>query len=284
MNEVQSTILWSRQLWTELGLSGIGTTPGELGAAACQRHGAIIDLLMALTTELEIELFMEIGAHEAGASKHFVWLNQQARAIAYEPSPAVFEKTVGSGIPDRMEIFKCAIGSYNGEIEFFQPVDESLRPMGSTRKRMAQVDGKDMEIEVVKASIITLEEAARRAAPAEGRRTAMWVDVEGQALEVLSSGRDFIEKHVAVIYVEIQDVNSYEGSATSIEVLQLLLSIGFVPVVRDNQHGDAYNLLAVHQSAYLHSRERLTYWFRANSGITTVSNWVTGGKLGTPTI
>ncbi len=284
MASMATAILWWRQLCSELGLSGVGTTQGKLGEVAKQRHSALINLFFSLLHELEIELFMEIGAHEAGASKHFVWQNKQGRAIAYEPAPAVFARTVESGIPERMEIHECAVGARNGEIKFFQPTDARNQPMGSTRRRLGHVGGTPMEVTEVTASIITLKEAARRANPMDGRRTALWIDVEGQALEVLSSGQSFLRDEVAAVYIEVQDFNSYEGSATSLEVLQLLLSLGFIPVARDNQHSDAFNLLVVHESAYLQARETIAFWHRANSGIATVSNWLIEGNFGEATL
>jgi len=279
-----TAILWWRQLYSELGLSGVGTTQGRLGDVAKQRHSSLINLLFALLRELDTELFLEIGAHEAGASKHFVWQNAQGRSVAYEPAPAVFRRTVESGIPERMEIHECAIGSFNGEIKFFQPTDAQNQPMGSTRRRLGHVGGVPMEVTEVTASIVTLEEAARRAAPPDGRRTALWIDVEGQALEVLSGGQAFLRDRVAAVYIEVQDFNSYEGSATSLEVLQLLLTLGFIPVARDNQHSDAFNLLAVHETAYLQARETIAFWHRANCGATTISNWLIDGKFGEPTL
>ena len=284
MTGMQNAILWWRQLYTELGLSGVATTTGKLGEVAKHRHGTLLQLFFDLVRELNVDRFFEIGAHEAGASKHFIWMTPNGRAYAYEPAPAVFQKTVQSGIPDRMEIHNCAIGAQNGSIKFFQPVDERLHPMGSTRKRIGRVDGKEMEVEEVTAPVITLDEAARRASPSEDKHTALWIDVEGQALEVLNSGRNLISQHAAAIYIEVQDFNTYEGSATSLEVLELLLSLGFIPIARDNQHADAWNLLVLHEAAYLRTRETIAYWHRANSGTTTVSNMLVGGVIGTPTL
>jgi len=281
MTDMQTAILWWRQLYSELGLSGVGSTPGRLGEMAQHRHKSLIDLFFALNKELDIGTFLEIGAHEAGASKHFVWLNPNGRAYAYEPAPAVYKKTVESGIPDRMQIFPIAVGPKAGDVTFFQPVDERFHPMASSRKRLG---GETMEVEEVRVPVITLETVASRAVPAPGRRTTMWVDVEGQAFEVLRSGEAFIRDRVAMVYIEVQDFNSYEGGATSLEVIDILLRNGFVPVSRDNQHADAWNLLMLHQDCYLAARESIAYWLRSNAGIAGVANWLTDGKFGEPTL
>ena len=66
--------------------------PGPLGQLAKDRHVAVVQLFFSLLLELPTDVLLEIGAHNADASKRFAGAKQNARAVAYEAAPVDYER------------------------------------------------------------------------------------------------------------------------------------------------------------------------------------------------
>jgi FkbM family methyltransferase len=257
MDGDQAAILWWRQLRLELGSSAHRRTPGPAGLAAMERVKALRELFFRILRLNDVRLLIEIGAHKAEASRRFVRMKEGARAVAYEASPDVYKRVVDAGIPPGVELINAAVGPENTTAPFFVPEDEKMQHWSSLRKRLIH----PVPVREVQVSMVTLDQAGRTAA-GEGPAadTALWIDVEGAALDVLNSGRDFLKERVLVVFLEMSDAETYENSNTSLDILQLLLQCGFVPVARDNQYRDAYNLLAVRSSVYQSMLEIMERW------------------------
>jgi FkbM family methyltransferase len=256
MTEQQNAVLWWRQLFTELGSAAHTGDKDMLGQIARHRSWAVANLFFTISEQMQLRNLLEIGAHNAESSRRFVKDNPNARAFAYEASEEVFNRTMAAGISDRMEMFNCAVGAKNGEITFFVPKSERLQVWGSTRRRAGNVDTVEVTV-----PIITLDEAANRIANySNDRDIAMWVDVEGSGYDVIKGGHNSLKDRVSLIYIEMNDVETYEGSATALNILEELLYFGFVPVARDNQFHDAWNLLVAHQTTYKAAQALIADW------------------------
>jgi FkbM family methyltransferase len=254
--------LWWRQLLSELGSSADTGAPGLPGQAAKARHKAVTDLFFELLKQLPIDCLIEVGAHYAEASKRFVASKPHARAVAYEAAPEIYERAVARGLPDRVTMYNCAVGAEPGAAKLFLPRDQNYQVWASTRKRKFGVDVQEIVV-----PLVSLDIAARTIVATEGNRDlAVWIDVEGAALDVLRGGEDLLKRRVALTYIEVNDFSTYEGSATSLDIIALLLGHGFIPIARDNEYHDAWNLLAVHEDAYQAAREVIAAWFYASPG------------------
>jgi hypothetical protein len=64
---------------------------------------------------------------------------------------------------------------------------------------------------------------------------------------VLASGSTALESMIATAYIELQDVPVHQGGPTAIDVIELMLTFGFVPIARDNQDPAAHNALFLHR-------------------------------------
>jgi FkbM family methyltransferase len=269
MTDRQLAALWWRQLLSELGTSAHTGTDGPLGQLAKDRHRAVTELFFTLLLELPTDCLIEVGAHNAEASKRFVRSKQNARAFAYEAAPETFEQVVGQGLPERLQMYNSAIGTKIGSVKFFVPRERRLAVWASTRKRAGNVDVQELIV-----PMITLDKAGRSIVPtSRNRDLGIWIDVEGSALDVLSSGECLLRHRVAIAYIEVNDISAYDGAATSLDIITLLLKHGFIPVARDNQFGDAWNLLTVHEDAYDLARETIAKWFYQYSGIAASTSW-----------
>lgn len=247
----------------EVGSNATRRTDGPAGTAAVERVKAIRDLLYGLIRRsASINVFLEIGAHKAEASKRFLRAKPGSRALAYEAAPDVFQRSVAMGLPHGMEMFNVAVGAQSGTTRFFVPEDVSKQHWSSLRKRFLNpVPTREIEVEM-----ITLSEAGGRASgTGDARNAVLWIDVEGAALDVLRGGIDYLKTRAAAVYLEMSDGETYESGNTSLQIIELLIECGFVPVARDNQYTDAYNVLAVHSQVYLSQFDLIAKWLSRNN-------------------
>ncbi len=256
MTNITNAVLWYKVLTAELGDNVNWGTPGVGGQKAQARVRALIELFFAIGDELQLSNILEIGAHDAEASRRFIASDPHRKALAYDASPEVVQRVTAQGLPDRFELIQKAIGTKKGEITFFKPNDSFYAVWGSTARRAGFSDVTEIQV-----PIISMDEAALPIQEgSSSRNIALWVDVEGCALDVLSSGRSTLRDRVATVYAELNDVNAYEGSASAVKVVALMLDLGFVPMARDNEYPDAWNLLFVHKSYFDQPREAFTKW------------------------
>jgi FkbM family methyltransferase len=273
MTDRQLAALWWRQLLSELGSAADTGTPGLPGQVAKARHKAVADLFFLLLKASAVDCLIEVGAHYAEASKQFIALKPNARAIAYEAAPEIYERAIARGLPDQVTMYNCAVGAEPGAAKLFLPRDQSYQVWASTRKRTAGVEVQEIDVPV-----ISLDIAARTmVSTGDNRDLAIWIDVEGASLDVLHGSADLLKRRVAMTYIEVNDFSTYEGSATSLDIISLLLQHGFIPVARDNEYHDAWNLLAVHEDAYHAARETIAAWFYKSPGSAIATNWFSDG-------
>ena len=69
MTDRQLAALWWRQLFSELGTAANAGTSGPPGQLAKDRHAAVAQLFFTLLLELPTDGLLEVGAHNADASK-----------------------------------------------------------------------------------------------------------------------------------------------------------------------------------------------------------------------
>lgn len=274
MIETQNAVLWWRQLFTELGSAAHTADKDAAGQLAKHRWWAVANLFFTIASQAKIENLLEIGAYDAETSRRFVGANPDARAYAYEASELVFNRTMANGISERMEMYNSAIGSKNGETTFFIPKSEQLQVWGSTRRRAGNIETVEATV-----PIITLDEAANRIPHISAERDiAMWVDVEGSAHDVIKGGYNALQNRVSMIYMEINDFETYEGSATALDILEDLLKLGFIPIARDNQFHDAWNLLVAHHTTYKAKQMMIADWMYKYTRFTSTLNTTPSDK------
>lgn len=250
-------IIWWKQLLSELGTSGNKTSKDEnIVTEVHRRSSSLVELYFNLLEALDTKYMFEIGAHLAETSTRFVKGNLNRRAYAFEANPNVWKRAKEQGFDDRVTYENSAIGSREGHVCFYAPKDQGLEIWGSTERRAGYENVLEIEVPMT-----SLDRAiSKHANTADQRDVSLWIDVEGTALDVLRSGRRSLGHDVGLIFAEVNDVSAYAGSATSFEVLEELIEAGFIPLARDNEWHDAWNLLAIHSSVVSKTQEIVTRW------------------------
>jgi FkbM family methyltransferase len=217
--------------------------PGEGGVAAAHRVNAVRQLYFGLIDQLDVVTLLEIGAHEAETSVAFVAGDpERRRAHAYEASPRVFERTADLIADSGVVLHNKAVGAEAGTARFHMPRDERLAIWSSMKARADMGPADEVEVEVV-----TLDQAAAEAGClGRGRRTALWIDVEGAEADVVAGGSATLSEATAVAYIELNDEPRHEGGVMSVTVIERLLEHGLLPIARDAQFPGVYNVLFLH--------------------------------------
>lgn len=248
MTSFTMAALYARQLFAEIPTKA--STGSPLGQRKLRKHRVdrLRDLFFLLSDGADD--LIEIGAHHAEASVRFVAERAGRRAFAYEANPEVCAEAAALHSDKPIEFRNVALGDRNGTARFFVPVKARYKEWASLKQRQ-QSPVEQIELTV---PMQTLDTAM---AAAGARRSAIWIDVEGAQMDVFSQGRAFLQSSVDAIYTELHDKKMFEGCASSIEILSFLLDHGFVPVARDNQFPDAYNLVAVNARLYTDKLETI---------------------------
>lgn len=233
--------MFSRLMYVELPVKVPMRTSGEEGRLAAHRVNKIRNLFFSLSESADD--LLEIGAHHAEASVRFVRERKGRRAFAFEAINSVYKDAIDMNMEENVHYFNYAVGNKNGKENFYIPNDDHLKVWASTKVR-TQNRAQTTSVEV---DMITLNKASKLAGAG---KTAIWMDVEGAADDVLSGGEDFLRRNVISVYTELESDRSFENSASSISVIARLIRCGFVPVARDNQFPNAFNALFVKQDVY----------------------------------
>lgn len=252
-------LLYWKQLLSEIADAPSKTKSDPVGTArASLRCTALVDLFHALLNEMDSTALFEVGAHMAETSHRFVSEAGETprQALAFEANPSVRDRYLQSRDRPDVEYVDKAIGNAPGPVPFYAPTKPKREIWGSLLKR--EGFGEVQEISV---DMITLDKAwtnsKLKAAP---NSAGLWIDVEGAVLDVVKSGKKSLTAHFGVIFAEVYDINVYEESATSIALFALLIEWGFVPLARDNEWVDGWNVIFIHTSQLARVQEVFTRW------------------------
>ena len=216
-----------------------GLTPPQL-----QRRVRTAFRTIARRTDPTVTL--EIGAFEASFSR---WVRAElpaARAVAFEANPMVWAHHRDEVSAAGVEYLNLAIGPENGPVTLHVPRDFDGRARDPVN-RMASLGSNLRSEEEVAVEVpgVRLDDAVPMAA---ADRMVAWIDVEGALGAVLPGSRETLSR-AAAIYVEVEAEPIWDGQWLDRDVLEWFDGIGMVPLLRDRQRREQYNVLLVPASA-----------------------------------
>lgn len=184
------------------------------------------------------ELFIEVGAHEAGTSLKIAQRLEHCQVMAFEADPDVFEHfraDLKESEPlKNFQYMNTAISNKLGSVSFFKQFSNEDKLFANNS--LMQKPGENYsEIQV---SCTTLDAHAQ---PDLKRSTVLRIDVEGHLFEVLEGAQETLKNTIA-IYAELEDYEIWAGQKTAFEIYDLLEACGFIPVTRDVETPGQYNV------------------------------------------
>jgi len=200
-----------------------------------------------LSAALRPALTLEIGAHEASFSKRMRAKLPDARVVAFEANPAVHTRYAKTVVGAGVEYVNKAMAETVSQLRFVVPRADSGRPAtgGGSLMEVAVAPAGTVELMV---DAVPLDAFLGDAADAPN---VMWIDVEGAVGRVLQ-GAERALRACHALYVEVETDHRWSGQIVDVEVVERLLPFGLIPVLRDIQKRNQYNLLFVREDWLAH--------------------------------
>jgi FkbM family methyltransferase len=232
------TDLWESHL--RLQAARVPDRPDQRG-----RSAELLDVLFfAVLDVLRPAHFVEAGAFEATTSLRVRETFPEARVVAFEANPDTHRRFsnvhdyAGHGVD-----YRClALTDLPGPVSFHREDPTDLLRAGSSslldRNRTGEVWVPETSTAEVVVDGLPLDDAL---GALEGRG-ALWVDVEGAARQVLAGAARTLDA-CALVKIEVEDAPFWAGQWRSHEVIGSLLEYGFVPLARDAEYPQQFNVV-----------------------------------------
>lgn len=214
------------------------------GLTVPQANDRVARMFVRLAAQLHASVVLEVGAGDASFSRRAKRLLPDARVIAFEADPAVYDEHSVQARADGVDYRRQAVAAMSGRTHLqFPHGPDALDPVepGSAslkRRRDASRHG------LVEVESVRLDEAM--ADEPEGL-VVLRLDVSGAYDEVFAGARRTLRRARAVC-VEVTEEPRWEDEWTDSEVAAFLMQKGFVLVARDQAGPDRLNLVFVHRS------------------------------------
>ena len=206
-----------------------------------------VQLFFQLNKKLGVSHLIECGANDASVSRRFLSEEEGRSALAVEANPFVFANflNMNSTFP-KLEYKQVGLSNRKGTTDFFIPnvTDKSQSIFGSFQKLPEfYTDYTSTRVELN--TLDSLQKASEIVS-----RSAMWVDVEGEAYKVFTGAKKLLaSSQVKLIYCEVQESVHYESEKCAIEITEYLGRFGFIPIARDFPLANLYNMMFIHKES-----------------------------------
>jgi len=196
-----------------------------------------------LLREVNPEIVLEVGAHEATFSRVMKRLLPERRIVAMEANASVFQKHAEYLQVRGIEYVNLAATDKAGIVSFNVPlkVDHKERAtMGSLLTDSQSAAHNVYEVPGVPLDDFLGEDA--------DRPNAMWIDVEGAIGTVLKGATRTLSNCLA-LYAEVEPTERWPGQMLDHGVIDELAQFGLVPIARDVQRRNwQYNVIFVREA------------------------------------
>lgn len=214
-------------------------------------HKKLIELFINAIKLLKPNYFFDIGSYDGSASIKASKALPTLKAIAFEANINNY-----SNWKDREEFKQLsinyqyqAISNYNGVISFNIPVELKHRKLPKNHgvgSLMLRADPSTKyqvtEVKCMKLDDFCLENNIDL--DDEHKNIALWIDVEGAAMQVLEGCSKCLSK-TSLIFIEVEEYGFWQDSALADDIIHKLASHNFVPIARDYEYHRQHNLLFV---------------------------------------
>lgn len=207
------------------------------------------DLFIQSVLNSNIKNFFEIGANQADVSISIKRNNPDINVVAFEANPYNFRHYsdrfdyVGLGVDYR----QCAVSDVDGPVKFRLQATKNNNNVSRIRGNNSLLtrceDG--VEYEDVFVRSFTLDSIVSSLSG----DVACWIDVEGANSAVLLGCKQVLQR-IKLVHIEVEDRQFWRGQWLSTEVIDFFREAGFVPIFRDFEYQDQYNIIFAHSDLF----------------------------------
>jgi FkbM family methyltransferase len=191
------------------------------------------------------EYFFEIGAFDAKFSCQAKKDIPECQFTAFEANPYNYDYWHESITNSGVNHIHTAIGSHIGKTLFNVQKEVRGKSVSSIRGnnsilRRTEEDISYEEIEVPLNSIDNIYKDVVFST----NSIAMWIDVEGYASEVLIGAKNNL-CNTSMVFIEVEEISFWKDQKLAHEIVKIMLDFGFLPIARDFEYVDQYNIVFI---------------------------------------
>lgn len=204
----------------------------------------LADTYRRILLAIRPEVFWELGAYHALFSRRLQKAIPELVSHAFEANPHNYEKFGEKARRDGVNYHLSAVGDEDGEVVFKigrRVDDRALEPTAGNNSVLTKPGNR--EYVDVTVPMVTVDSFAARHG-LSGKASAVWIDTEGFAFQVLQGMRETL-KSTSCVFVEVEDRQLWQDQKTAVEVRRFLFEEGFIPILRDFEYKQQYNVLFV---------------------------------------
>jgi FkbM family methyltransferase len=211
---------------------------------------------LLLSEALKPEVFWELGAFEAAFSRRLSAALPKTIFHAFEANPYNYERFREQVTADGINYHHKALGPEDGTAVFKigRSVGDRELPPDMGCNSLLTKSG-DRTYEDAQVQMVAVDNFAREQGLL-GKLSAVWIDTEGFAFQVLQGMRQTLRTS-AFVFIEVEDRQLWEGQKTAVDVRRFLFAEGFVPILRDFEFKQQYNVLFCKPAVYERADVRL---------------------------
>lgn len=211
----------------------------------------------ALLWLLNPDVILDVGSMDGSDSKKFKKLIRNAEVVAFEANTENYRAMCADAELQKLgvRVVQRLVSNLEGNRSFFvqRPIHATTGFNRGTSSAMRS-SGQDMETEEVHLDAVRIDSFFTQEYPGM-KSTAIWIDVEGYAYEVLLGIRD-VQDRVNLIHVEVETREIWPEQKVESDVLALANSMGFVLVAR-GAHEVQRDLILIRESWYNANRRKI---------------------------
>jgi FkbM family methyltransferase len=214
--------------------------------AARQRSvDRVVDLFFDVVGAAGVERFVEAGAKDAAASRRAATVPAVSEVVAFEANPYTYER-FESAVSDAGVIYEhLALADRSGSVEINVRLHDDGSPIPDGQASLLWRDNHPAGHRGLAVTAVRLDDYF---ADRPNAATAVWMDVEGATSVVVAGAAELLQT-VDVLMVEVEERPMWDGQQwCRREVVDAMRMCGLVPVARDRQARDQYNLVFVRRT------------------------------------
>jgi len=217
---------------------------------------------------LNPQCIFEIGAYEAKFSKTIKSKMPNVESWAFEANPFNYNYFMDLNNFESLGInyLNLAISNINGKIKFFiqskeRETGKIIDPIRGNNSILERNDDtivyEQVEVESVTITKFIDENFLHN------KTKSMWIDIEGSNKNLLKDNSDCF-KNVLSILIEVEEKEYWREQWFSSDVVDYFKGIGFIPIARDFDDNNQYNIVFVNEDLIVKNKldDKLNVWVK----------------------
>lgn len=198
-------------------------------------------IFFEMIEQSNINCFIEAGAFDAQTSLKVNNI-KNCEVFAFEANPYNFNNFKSNFLNTDINYLNFAVSDKEEELIFFVQTTVDGHQVSSIKKNnsLKIKTNKNITYERHQVQCVSINGFFKETT----KNFALWIDVEGLAYEVLL-GATKILKNTSFLKIEVEQKEIWKGQKTAEDVVSLMDTCGFIPLLRDYEYTTQYNIIFV---------------------------------------